>query len=293
VPSQPSSEVRKAPAEELIDWTAVCRRIVAAQRELFAECAGIAARSHYEGRGAGGDASLVIDLQAEEIVFEELERLAGDGHSLTAVSEERGHVSMGGDDTGHRVVIDPIDGSLNARRTIPSHSLSIAIADGDTMADVTYGFVHDFGSGEEFVAERGAGARLDGHRIRASAGRQGVEGTRDFEIVGLEAADPGAIGPVIEKLAERAYRLRAVGSIAISLCYVGAGRFDGMIACRPCRSVDAAAGQLIAREAGAAVDFPGPGLEGADLGIEARYPVIGAREEAQLGLLRDVQEELA
>ena len=50
------------------------------------------------------------------------------------------------------MIIDPIDGSLNARRTIPLHSVSIAVADGDSMADVTFGYVYEFGAREEFVA---------------------------------------------------------------------------------------------------------------------------------------------
>ena len=69
--------------------------------------------------------------------------------------------------------------------------------------------------------------------------------------------------------------MRAVGSIAISLCYVAAGRFDGMLTGRACRSVDAAAGQLVAREAGAAVAFAGDGLT-SSLDLDARYHVAAA-----------------
>ena len=83
------------------------------------------------------------------------------GASFVAVSEERGEVAFGSGGAA-RVVIDPIDGSLNARRTIPSHSLSIAVASGPSMADVEFGFVHDFGADEEFVARRGEGAQLGG-----------------------------------------------------------------------------------------------------------------------------------
>ncbi|MDX6632700.1 MAG: monophosphatase [Solirubrobacterales bacterium] len=289
VPSQPSSETLAgspaAPARS-IDWLDACRRIVVTQRTLLAETAGIAARSRYEGRGAGGDASLVIDRRCEDVVFAELERVADEaGQAILAVSEERGEVAIGAGETAARVVIDPIDGSLNARRTIPSHSLSIAVASGDSMADVEFGFVHDFGAGEEFSAWRGEGARLDGAELDAGQGKQGVEGERAFEIVGIEAADPGLIGPVLERLAGHAYRLRAIGSIAISLCYVAAGRFDGLIAARPCRSVDAAAAQLIAREAGAAAAFKGLDLDQAALGIDARYLLVAARDPAQLEIL--------
>ena len=63
------------------------------------------------------------------------------------------------------MVIDPIDGSLNARRMVPCHSVSVAVAEGGSMADVSLGYVYEFGAGEEFVALAG-GARLDGAPIR-------------------------------------------------------------------------------------------------------------------------------
>ena len=113
-----------------IDWLDACRRMAARQADLFASTRGIAARTRYEGRGEGGDMTLRIDRQCEDIVFEELERIVARGVSLAAVSEERGEVLLGGGPAAHRVVIDPIDGSMNARRTIPSHSLSVAVADG-------------------------------------------------------------------------------------------------------------------------------------------------------------------
>ncbi|MDX6604329.1 MAG: monophosphatase, partial [Solirubrobacterales bacterium] len=151
---------------------------MAAQRRLFSANSSSEARTVYEGMGVGGDRTLEIDRQSEDIVFAELETLAEAGASFVAVSEERGEVKFG-DGGSVRVVIDPIDGSLNARRTIPSHSLSIAVASGPSMADVEFGFVHDFGAGESFVARRGAGATVDAvaARVTESNGR--------LEVVGL------------------------------------------------------------------------------------------------------------
>ena len=54
---------------------------------------------------------------------------------------------------------------MNAKRGIPFFSLSLAVADGPAMGDVSFGFVHDFGAGEEWVAERGFGARLNGRPL--------------------------------------------------------------------------------------------------------------------------------
>ena len=67
-----------------------------------------------------------------------------------------------------------------------------------------------------------------------------------------------------------------VGSIAITAAYVAAGRLDGMLSLRPCRSVDAAAAQLIVREAGGVVAFGDLELSEADLGLDARYPIAAA-----------------
>jgi myo-inositol-1(or 4)-monophosphatase len=181
------------------------------------------------------------------------------------------------------VVIDPIDGSMNVRRTIPSHSLSVAVADGDSMADVEFGFVHDFGAGEELSAVRGEGARLNGVRIEPCE-------PASLEVVGIDSANPSWILGAIEALQERAYRVRVIGSIAITLGYVACGRFDAMLSARPCRSVDAAAAQLIAREAEAEVEFIGCELAEAGLDLAVRYPVVAARTPEQLEVVREAHE---
>ncbi|MGE5407096.1 MAG: inositol monophosphatase family protein, partial [Syntrophothermus sp.] len=205
-----------------------------------------------------------------------------EGSSFVAVSEERGEVAFGGGGES-RVVIDPIDGSLNARRTIPSHSLSIAVASGPTMADVEFGFVHDFGADEEFMASRGEGALLGGSPARVAA----VDGR--LEVVGLESAEPEWAQPALAALEGSVYRVRVVGSIAITVAYVAAGRFDAMLSLRPCRSVDAAAAQLIVREAGGAVAFGELGLDRASLELAARYPVAAACDGSALATVVSAQ----
>jgi myo-inositol-1(or 4)-monophosphatase len=264
------------------DWLGICRRAVAAQRAIFTATASIEERTVYEGVGEGGDHTLAIDRRCEDAVFAELDTLAAQGASFVAVSEERGEVSFGSGGTA-RVVIDPIDGSLNARRTIPSHSLSIAVASGSSMADVEFGFVHDFGADEEFVARRGDGATLTGAATCVAA----EEGK--LEVVGLESAEPEWSLPALEALRGKAYRLRVVGSIAITASYVAAGRFDAMLSLRPCRSVDAAAAQLIVREAGGAVAFGDLALKDAALDLDARYPIAAACGETALATVRAAQ----
>jgi myo-inositol-1(or 4)-monophosphatase len=267
-----------------LDWLGAMRRAAEAQTRLFAAEPTVAGRTVYEGVGEGGDHSLALDRRCEDIVFAELEGLhRGSGHDFVAISEERGEVAFGDQGSPWRVVIDPIDGSLNTRRTIPAHCLSVAVASGPSMADVEWGFVHEFGTGEEYVARRGAGAQLNDRELRAEGPGYGLE------IVGLESADPTRIAPVVAALAGKAYRVRVVGSIAITLCWVAAGRLDAMLSARACRSVDAAAAQLIVTEAGGEVEFAGFALGDADLGLDARYPVLAGLDAELLGAAREAQ----
>jgi myo-inositol-1(or 4)-monophosphatase len=265
------------------EWIEAFRAAVAAQRRIFSDHKGITARTEYEGIGKGGDRTLVIDRLCEDAIFAELERIHQRGHEFTVVSEERGTVSFGSPGAGLQVVVDPIDGSLNARRTIPCHSVSIAVAGGDSMADVSLGYVYEFGAGEEFIATLGGGATLDGEPI-STPGGDGIE------VVAMEATKPERVRAAAESLSGAAYRLRSPGSIAVSLCYVAGGRFDGMITTRNCRSVDAAAAQLVAREAGAALEFAGCELSEAPLDLSARYDVAAARTRADLDVLREAQD---
>lgn len=260
--------------------------MVEQQRELFAATPGIAERTVYEGVGEGGDRTLTIDRRSEDIIFAELQALHEEGRSFTAVSEERGEVAFGDGSSPTRLVIDPIDGSLNARRTLPSFALSVAIASGETMAEVDLAYVYDFGADEEFTGRRGGGAFLGDTALRAEGPGYGLE------IVGIEAGKPERVIPVAEALAGQAFRIRSVGAIALSLAYVAAGRFDAMLTTRPCRSVDAAAAQLIAREAGAAVTFGGADAGDVSFSLDERFHVAAALDEELLRPVVSAQERV-
>jgi myo-inositol-1(or 4)-monophosphatase len=153
------------------------------------------------------------------------------------------------------------------------------------MADVHLGYVYEFGASEEFVAVAGKGATLAG-------GPLAVPGGDGLEVVALEASKPDRVQAAAAALAGSAYRLRAPGSIAVSACYVAAGRFDGMFSTRDCRSVDAAGAQLIVSEAGGSVSFGADGLAGASLSLDARYGIAAARTQADLAVLREAQDKV-
>jgi myo-inositol-1(or 4)-monophosphatase len=234
------------------------------------------------GRGEGGDTAYVIDRAAEDAIFAEIEALAV---PLTAVSEERGEVQIAGGGE-LRIVIDPVDGSLNAKRGLPFACVSIAIASGPSMGDVEIGWVAELDPrisegdeprpGRDWWALKGEGAFRDGEPLpRLQPG--------PLEVLGLETARPELVAAAASSIeAVQARRIRALGSVAMTLCLVAAGQLDGMLSLRPIRSVDAAAAQLLVTEAGGAVAFPAAD----DLSLEMRSPVLAARDKELLEHLR-------
>ncbi len=290
------------------DWLGACRRAVMGLESMLVGSPSTAQRAVETGtRGSGGDRTLVLDSGAEEIVFAELAALHAAGHDFHAVSEERGELDFGATPSGApggpvRVIIDPIDGSLNAKRDASHYALSVAVADGDTMADVAFAFVHDFGCGEQWWARRGEGAwRTDplasGDGTFGSRGEVRLDPTlperrdRDgkLELLGIESADPRWVRDCADGLVDVAHRLRALGTIAVTLCQVAAARYDGMVTLKRSRGVDAAAGQLIVREAGGWVSFPDcPEPLAAPLDATPSSRLVAARCESTLRELERV-----
>jgi len=270
------------------DWLGACRGAVEGLRDVLRAHPRTRQRAIETGdRGEGGDRTLVIDEGAEHAVFAQLDALHAAGHRFTAVSEERGEVAYGDGTDDVRVVIDPIDGSLNAKRLLPHYALSIAVADGPTMADVAFAYVFDFGAGEEWTATRGEGAQLDGEPLDPSLPERRAADGR-LELLGIEQADPRHIAAAGE-LHEVSRRLRVIGAIAVTLCQVAAARLDGMVSLLNCRAVDAAAAQLIVREAGGFVSFPRCEEPlAAPLDVAARSPVVAARSAETLAALARV-----
>lgn len=269
-----------------LDWLGACRRAAEGLRSVLRDHPTSRERVVETGdRGGGGDLTLVIDAEAEGHVFAELQRLYDEGARFTAVFEERGVVDFG--DPNVLVIVDPIDGSVNAKRGLPYHALSIAVADGPTMADVAFGYVCDLG-GEEWHAVRGEGAYLNGRPIvdppperRAPDGR--------LEVVALEMARPRHLARCSEQLIAAVQRVRVIGSLAISLCQVAAARVDGAVSLMGTRAVDTAAAQLIVRESGGHVAFVGADEPlAAPLDLEPRYPVVAARTAESLERLAAV-----
>jgi myo-inositol-1(or 4)-monophosphatase len=246
------------------DWLAVCRAATEDVRGVLRDLPSRIEREPVVGDGVGGDETTAVDAAAERVILERLRAIGG----ATIVSEEVGVLQGDGD---LRVVVDPIDGSLNAKRGIPFFAISIAVAEGETMDDVVFGYVHDFGSEEEWTAERGGGARLNGEPLGDLRPKE------EIEILSFEATLTSSVAEKAAQVVGVAYRLRIMGSLALSLCHLAAGRVDAVCSLKAARAVDIAAAQLLVQEQGLAIELPeAPPFAQAPLDIEGRSRVVAA-----------------
>jgi len=273
------------------DWLGASRTAVAALRDILSAADTRARRVAETGtRGEGGDRTLVIDADAEAAVFAQLDALHAQGARFTAISEERGAIDYGTAGDPPLVIIDPIDGSTNAKRGLPVHALSIAVADGPTMGDVVFAYVYDFGPGEEWHAFRGGGAFLDGVRVDPPDERHTDDGR--LELLAMESARPKYLAAAGPALLANVDRLRVLGCISVALCQVAETRVDGMITLWGTRGVDAAAAQLVVRESGGLVTFvldpDAEPLDAALADLEARLHLVAARTPETLARLIEI-----
>jgi myo-inositol-1(or 4)-monophosphatase len=253
----------------LSPWLEVARQIAADIRGVLADLPARSDREPVVGEGSGGDETTAIDAAAEGAAVRRLEALHERGEQFVLVSEELGERPFGEGTT--RVVLDPIDGSLNAKRGVPFFSLSLAVAEGPAMGDVVFGFVHDFGTGEEWTATRGGGAFLGGAPIDWPGPDE------EIELLSCEATRTPLIAEVAADLSGVARRLRVMGSLALSLCHFAAGRVDAVCSLRPARSVDIAAAQLLVRERGLEIGLVDGGpFDEAPLDVVGRSRVAAA-----------------
>jgi myo-inositol-1(or 4)-monophosphatase len=269
----------------LTDWLATCRAAVEDVRTVLAELPARSDREPVVGAGVGGDDTTAIDAAVERAV---VARLDTAGDHFTLVSEELGvrRLEIGSDSDSQLIsesdsdsqsadktwiVLDPIDGSINAKRGLPFFSLSVAVADGGTMGHVGFGYVYDFTTGDEWTAQRGQGAKLNGEPLSGEPPKDRIE------ILALEATRTDLVARHAPPLVGLVHRLRVFGSLALSLCYLADGRVDAVCSLKPARSVDIAAAQLLVRERGYAIELPDdPPFGAAPLDLAGRSRVVAA-----------------
>ena len=190
------------------------------------------------GKGAAGDKTFEVDKVAEGIIIEELKKRR---IQATVVSEELGEVDIYGG--GHRIVIDPIDGSKNAVTGIPLFCSSIAVTSDDTVDGLYLSYILNYISGDEYWAEKGHGAYLNGKQLR-------TQQSSDIMVVLYETQVPGRDLKRILPVLSLANRTRCLGATAIDLALVASGAASLYINPSPTRSFDYAGGLLLLKEAG-------------------------------------------
>jgi len=201
------------------------------------------------------------DAQSEALILDYLAKKYPDHHRIAEESGESGGTGA------YNWVIDPLDGTVNFAHGLPIFSVSIALADANLNPLV--GVVYNPVSGELFSAMRGGGAFLNDAPIHVSHAQTLGESLLCSGFPYDKSTDPDNNLTQWGKFLIEARGLRRLGSAALDLCYVGAGRFDGYWEAK-LKLWDFMAGLLVVEEAGGRVtDYRGgvglPMIRGARL----------------------------
>jgi myo-inositol-1(or 4)-monophosphatase len=188
------------------------------------------------------------DHASEKAIFDVIKKDYPDHYIL---SEEAGEIVQ---DSSIKWIIDPIDGTVNFANGIPICCVSIGVEQSGKMI---LGAVYNPFMNEFFFAQKGFGATLNEKIIKVSNKTEVVKSSMvtGFPYTYLDA--PNGPLQVFEKLIRKGVPVRRLGSAAIDLCWVAAGRFDGFYE-HKLQAWDSAAGFLMVEEAGGKVtDFTG------------------------------------
>jgi myo-inositol-1(or 4)-monophosphatase len=189
-----------------------------------------------------GDFVSNADKRAEKTLFEELSRArAGYGFLM----EEGGAIE--GSDKTHTWHIDPLDGTTNFLHGLPIFAISIGLErDGQLVAGLVYNPAND----DLYIAERGQGAYLNNTRLRVAARRDLADALITCGIPPLNrAAGHARFQSELATVMRYAGNVRRLGSAALDMCFVAAGRCDAYWE-RGIQTWDMAAGIVLIREAG-------------------------------------------
>lgn len=253
-------------------------------RSAAIELAGTEAGRAEHSQGAGGDITVELDRVAEDIVLGALERIAGRGERFSVLSEETGHVVHGSE--WPLVLVDPIDGSLNAKQGLPLYAVMLTLLEGPNLGDATAGYVLNVPTGEVFTAVRGGGFRRDGRPVETLPPNRG---RREFELIALESSPRSVIRA--RGLLERAAKIRILGSMALSIVQAATGGVDVFVAPFTARAFDMSASLLMLWEAGGmATDCEGADVRKVEAGLESRTSLLCALDA---GMHRRALEALA
>jgi myo-inositol-1(or 4)-monophosphatase len=184
-----------------------------------------------------------VDHKSEIAIFEVIKQ---DFPSHYILSEEAGEMAQ---DSEYKWIIDPIDGTVNYANGIPICCVSIGL---EKAGKMIMGAVYNPFMNEFYLAERGQGATLNNKTIHVSNKTEVIKSclVTGFPYTYLD--EPNGPLQVFEKFIRKGIPVRRLGSAAIDLCWVAAGRFDGFYE-HKLSAWDSAAGFIIVEEAGGKV----------------------------------------
>ena len=188
-----------------------------------------------------GDYVSQADRKAEEIVKAELMRARPDYGFL---GEEGGATE--GADAQHRWIVDPLDGTTNFLHGIPMFSVSIAL---ERQGQIVAGVVYNPALDELYTAEKGGGTFLNDRRLRVAARNKLTDAVIGTGVPHLGRGEHGKYLVQLRNVMGEVAGIRRIGSAALDLAYVAAGRFDGFWE-EHLSAWDIAAGIILIREAG-------------------------------------------
>jgi myo-inositol-1(or 4)-monophosphatase len=234
------------------EWFPVLRKAAKAGKAAILKNYDPTNRNEIVKRGVGGDMTLRIDELSESAIFRSLKKDLGAG-TFVFLSEEAGEINEG--DTGAKpvVVCDPLDGSHNAQVGIPFFSIALSVIGPKdtqrTFGNIVASVILAVRTGDEYTAIKGKGSFHNGIRL----GKRDVKSSKIQTLL----VETGDVDYLRERIlttitSNEVYKMRLLGSAALSLCLLAEGSADAMIFAQPggARTIDSPAGYLIATEAG-------------------------------------------
>ncbi|TGV12863.1 inositol monophosphatase [Mesorhizobium sp. M8A.F.Ca.ET.173.01.1.1] len=225
-----------------------------------------------------GDYVSQADRKAEDIVFAELSK-ARPGYGF--LMEERGAVA--GDDSQHRWIVDPLDGTTNFLHGIPLFAVSIAL---ERQGQIVAGVIYNPAMDELYTTERGGGAFMNDRRLRVAGRTKLVDTVIGCGVPHLGRGHHGNFLVELRNVMAEVSGVRRMGSASLDLAYVAAGRMDGFWEVG-LSAWDIAAGLLLIREAGGFASDMDGGQDMLDTGT-----VVAGNEIIQRALLKTVKRPL-
>jgi myo-inositol-1(or 4)-monophosphatase len=261
------------------EWLPILRKAARAGRYAILKNYDLASRNRIVKRGVGGDMTLRIDELSESAIYSSLQKDLGKG-TFVFLSEEVGEVNDGSKDGKPIIVCDPLDGSHNAQVGIPFFSIALSVIDSKdskrTFGNILASIVLSVKTDDEYTGVKGGGSFHNAIKLRQRESRASKIQTLLVECGDLDYLREKVLVNITSK---EVYKVRLLGSAALSLCLLAEGTGDAMIFAQPggARTIDSPAGYLIGIEAGCWFSdlSQNRNVKDIEVGFTSRFDLVG------------------